>query len=196
MFKEAQKFHLIISNEYEYPPSLARLNSRYNCFFHPIKHKFKSAKVLDIGCHNGGWIYASYCSGATLVVGIENKEKYVNLARLNLNNCDVLEDVTPIIHGDCLEEMLKYPAGYFDIILCLGVLYFLDCKKFFHQCYRLQPKLLILNTFTFGPNKGTVESQSVLEQMIIDCGFKFRKFECDLDARLAYWCYNTHIKVL
>jgi SAM-dependent methyltransferase len=112
-------------------------------------------RVLDLGCHEGGYAIELGLHGAS-VVGIEGREAHAVKGRfvaesLRLGNVSVVE-------GD-VRDATAERYGTFDIVLCLGILYHLGA----HDAVRLLEQVAALTeraaAFTFavglGPNVST-----------------------------------------
>jgi 2-polyprenyl-3-methyl-5-hydroxy-6-metoxy-1,4-benzoquinol methylase len=94
---------------------------------------FENVRVLDLACLEG--LYAiELARRGSQVVAIEGREANIEKARfakevLELNNleliCDDVRNLSPEKHG------------YFDIVLCSGILYHLDVPDAFHFLERI-----------------------------------------------------------
>lgn len=192
IFNEQQDFHLTST----IASSIDRLNFRFNHFLLPIKDKFNNAKVLDLGSHNGRWTYASIKLGAKFVFGVEKDKSYIDKAReslskLNINNydfecCDVID--------------YKFEKRY-DIVLCLGLVYYIFDYLFFLKKIRtICPKLLIIDASMII----TVKNSNELENCIKKAGFMYYKIPIKnykipiknkppddylSEKRISYLCY-------
>jgi hypothetical protein len=115
------------------------------------RRPLKSLRLLDLACHEG--IYAiEFARHGANVVGIEGREAHIEKARfvkaaLSLNNLDIVQDDVRNLSRD------KY--GYFDVVLCLGILYHLDVPDVFSFIERIgevcQNIAVIDTRIAFGP---------------------------------------------
>ncbi|HEX8075986.1 MAG TPA: methyltransferase domain-containing protein [Thermoleophilaceae bacterium] len=87
-----------------------------------------SARVLDLGCNDGGFSLELARLGAREVLAIEGRE--ANLAKA-IASRDA-EGLTQIefLHGDA-RDLSRERHGQFDVVLCLGLLYHLDVPAVF-----------------------------------------------------------------
>ena len=133
-FKEEMGFHEIIDNAHCHPPSLERLNLRYKHFIQPAEHLFENSSVLDLGCHNGKFCYAAHQLNSSNIVGVDSEEKYIEIARQKVpfDNCKFI--------ASDVEEFVSNLEQTFDIVMCLGVLYYIDPLPFLKNiskiCFR------------------------------------------------------------
>lgn len=102
-----------------------------NCILQIIadnaKKKISDARILDLGCLEGMYSIELGLHGAE-VVGIEGRQANIVKARF-AKECLGLENIT-FIQDDVLNvSPEKY--GYFDIILCCGILYHLNTPDVF-----------------------------------------------------------------
>jgi 2-polyprenyl-3-methyl-5-hydroxy-6-metoxy-1,4-benzoquinol methylase len=117
------------------------------------RRPLKSLRLLDLACHEG--IYAiEFARHGANVVGIEGREAHIEKARfvkdaLSLNNLDIVQDDVRNLSRD------KY--GYFDVVLCLGILYHLDVPDVFSFIERIAEvceDIAIVDTrIAFGPTQ-------------------------------------------
>ncbi|MBC1220039.1 bifunctional 2-polyprenyl-6-hydroxyphenol methylase/3-demethylubiquinol 3-O-methyltransferase UbiG, partial [Nostoc sp. UCD120] len=85
-------------------------------------------RILDLGCLEGLYSIGLALHGAT-VVGIEGREVNFQKAKfakecLGLNNLEFIQDDVLNLSPE------KY--GYFDIVLCCGILYHLNVPEVFN----------------------------------------------------------------
>ena len=190
-FTEDLKLHIVLNNKDCHPSSIERLNFRYSHFIENISYKFKNASVLDIGCHNGEFCYAAKKLGASKVVGIDCEKEYIDYAKKNVFGVD-------FICGDFFD----FQSEKFDIVLCLGVLYFYDPLKLLIFCKKMTKKIMILDTFVgkyLDQNNfiGTVESKKDLEKLLDIAGFYFKELPVMENSisiyktklKCSYWCF-------
>lgn len=152
MFLEKDGFHKTIDKENQYPPDLNLLNWRFENILKPWASKINGSKVLDIGTHNGQWVYASLKLGAISSTGIDREQKYIDQANLNMSKTNLKK--YNFLKFDIEQNI---PTG-FDFLICMNVLYFVkDLDLFFS---RLSFKYIIIDTFL---NHGTIGSKKWLE---------------------------------
>jgi SAM-dependent methyltransferase len=91
------------------------------------REPLKNLRVLDLGCLEGLYAIEFGRRGAT-VVAIEAREANIAKARfakdtLSLDNLELIQDD--------VRNLNKEKYGYFDVVLCLGILYHLDVPDVF-----------------------------------------------------------------
>jgi hypothetical protein len=122
------------------------------------RRPLNSLRVLDLACHEG--IYAiEFARHGASVLGIEGREAHIEKARfvkdtLSLTNLEIVQDDVRNLSKD------KY--GYFDVVLCLGILYHLDVPDVFRFIESLgdvcQNVLVIDTRIAFGPTLSYVHN--------------------------------------
>ena len=60
-----------------------RLNARCELLFKGVN--FRGKRILDLGCHNGRWMYAAFKYGASFIVGVDRSKKMLNIANKNFS---------------------------------------------------------------------------------------------------------------
>jgi SAM-dependent methyltransferase len=96
--------------------------------------RLRSARVLDLGCNDGGFSLELARRGAREVIGIEGRE--ANLVRGRATR--EAEGLTQVDFRIADVRTLSREAhGEFDIVLCLGLLYHLDVPDLFEFVRRL-----------------------------------------------------------
>jgi SAM-dependent methyltransferase len=102
-------------------------------------------RILDLGCHEGGYAIELARHGAT-VVGIEGRRQHVEKARfaaevLGLDRATFVEDdVRNVSAGE---------LGRFDVVLCLGILYHLgpqDAVRLLERCYECCEQFTVIRS--------------------------------------------------
>jgi hypothetical protein len=91
-------------------------------------------RVLDLGCHEGGYSIELGRHGAT-VVGIEGRRENIQKARFAAEVLG-LDGVT--FFEDDVRNLSAATFGQFDVVLCLGILYHLegqDAVRLLERCY-------------------------------------------------------------
>lgn len=90
-------------------------------------------RVLDLACHEG--LYAiEFARHGAETVGIEGRQVHVEKARfvknvLSLSNLDIVQDD--------VRNLSQEKYGYFDVVLCLGILYHLEVPDVFEFIERI-----------------------------------------------------------
>ncbi len=128
------------------PGNPVRLNKRHKAIIEHQAAIFHGATVLDLGAHDGRWMFAALRAGACKVIGIEGRAALVAAAHRNLR----LEGLTPeqyeLIQGD-ITRLVPELKVRCDVIMCLGVLYHvLDCFRLLADIVSLRPKHIIIDT--------------------------------------------------
>lgn len=101
-------------------------------------------RVLDLGCHEGGYAIELGLHGAT-VVGVEGRRANVEKARFAAEALGL--DRVSFIEGDVRE--LPDDLGRFDVVLCLGILYHLEARdavRLAARCYDLCERLTVIRS--------------------------------------------------
>lgn len=87
----------------------------------------RGKSVLELACNCGFWSARYAEHGATRVVGMEGREKYVEQARLYWSTNKFLpQDAYTFLHGDIADPAAwakLRELGPFDVVLCAGILY-------------------------------------------------------------------------
>jgi hypothetical protein len=92
-----------------------------------IKEKLENIKVLDLGCLEGGHSITFARQGCS-VLGIEGRAS--NIAKANFaKNCNNLDNVKFQLEDVRNLNCIKH--GYFDVVICSGILYHLDTPDVF-----------------------------------------------------------------
>ena len=106
----------------------------------------KGKNILDLGSHDGRFIYASLKLGAKHVTGVEGREYLVNSSIDNLTRTGYTEEQYTIVPGDVFDYLPKVKPKEFDTILCLG---FFDHTmrqiELVKEIQRIQPNTVILD---------------------------------------------------
>ncbi|MEB8584318.1 class I SAM-dependent methyltransferase, partial [Bacillus cereus] len=88
---------------------------------------FKNLRILDLACLEGHYAIEFAMQGAT-VVGIEGRESNIQKA-IFAKDLLRLENLT--FYQDDVRNLSAEKYGHFDIVLCSGILYHLDCSDVF-----------------------------------------------------------------
>lgn len=158
-----------------------RLNFRYNVMFSSASHLFSGKTVLEFGSHNGRWAHICLQLGASKVIGIELEQKWVELAREYLAGRPCEFHV-----GDCEQFDMKFDNRP-NIVLCMGVLYYLkDPIGLLERIAALSPSLCIVDTFL---SWGNVPNRKCFENYLRSL-FRLKLLaNYDGDQRSAYHCF-------
>jgi len=128
------------------PGNPARLNKRHKAI---IEHKqaiYQGATVLDLGAHDGRWIFAALRAGARKVIGIEGRAALVAAAQRNLHREGIPSDHYELIQGD-ITRIVPGLTVQCNVVMCLGVLYHvLDCFGLLSNIVRLAPTSIVIDT--------------------------------------------------
>lgn len=90
--------------------------------------RLREARVLDLGCNDGGFSLEAARQGAAEVVGVEGRAE--NLAHaIERRAAEGLTQVE-FINAD-VRSVTRERYGEFDVVLCLGLLYHLDVPDLF-----------------------------------------------------------------
>jgi tRNA (mo5U34)-methyltransferase len=81
----------------------------------------KGLRVLDLGCNAGWWSLKAIDAGCDFVAGIDGRQMHIDQANLVFEQKHVDAGRYEFIVGNVLSD--PWPAGDFDVVLCLGLLY-------------------------------------------------------------------------
>lgn len=126
---------------------LNRVIARYRTFIQPNVRHIAGRRVLDLGSYDGRWAFAALENGAAEVVGIEQRQDFIDRSRYFIK--EGMRDRVRFIQGDmfdALDELLR--AGErFDVILCLGVFYeIMDHRRLLKQMAAFEPQIIVVDT--------------------------------------------------
>jgi tRNA (mo5U34)-methyltransferase len=81
----------------------------------------KGLRVLDLGCNGGWWSLKAIEAGADFVAGMDGRQMHIDQANLVFE----VKQVDPARYAFSVGNVLTdpWPAGEFDVVLCLGLLY-------------------------------------------------------------------------
>jgi hypothetical protein len=102
-------------------------------------------RILDLGCHEGGYSIEFARHGAT-VVGIEGRRPNIEKARFAAEVLGL--DRSTFIEDD-VRNLTVSTYGRFDVVLCLGILYHLeghDAVRLVERCYECCEGLTVIRT--------------------------------------------------
>jgi tRNA (mo5U34)-methyltransferase len=102
-------------------------------------------RVLDLGCHEGGYAVEFGLHGAT-VVGVEGRLKNVVKAQF-IGETLGLQNVR-FVHGD-VRDISEDTLGRFDVVLCLGILYHLeaaDAVRLLERCHSICDDVTVIRS--------------------------------------------------
>lgn len=125
---------------------ISRLNWRYHHIVEPIKDELEGATVLDLGSHDGRWLYALAAAGAT-VTGIEGRADLIAQFP-RYPNSEAKSRVT-LMEGDFVKEMdrLLAEGKRFDVVTCLGVFYHtIQHYRILMQMAAFRPKVIVIDS--------------------------------------------------
>ena len=98
------------SNQYSYSPSeYQRYNKKYSFLYGRLLPSNKAARVLDVGCGGGYFLFFLKSGGYTSLAGVDCDEAAVNACR---NNVGIRAELAEAV------EYLETRTGYFDLIVC------------------------------------------------------------------------------
>jgi tRNA (mo5U34)-methyltransferase len=81
----------------------------------------KGLRVLDLGCNSGWWSLKAIDAGADFVAGIDGRQMHIDQANLVFETKHVDPARYEFSVGNVLTD--PWPAGEFDVVLFLGLLY-------------------------------------------------------------------------
>ena len=110
-----------------------------------VTKPLEQLRILDLGCHEGGYSIELARHGAT-VVGIEGRRANIEKARFA---AEVLELDSVTFVEDDVRNLSVSTYGQFDVVLCLGILYHLeadDAVRLVERCYDCCERLTVIRT--------------------------------------------------
>jgi hypothetical protein len=121
-----------------------RLNERYNHIILPNLSSISQKRILDLGSHDGRWMWACLESGAAYVTGVEGRKETAHRPVTQLKQS--FSGRYEIIVGDILDVINVFYPQQFDTILCLGVFYhILNHERLMSGMARLRPEVMIID---------------------------------------------------
>jgi len=122
-----------------------RLNERYNHIILPNLKHIVGKRILDMGSHDGRWMWAALESGASFVTGIEGRAE--TAARLIPQLTSKFPGQYEVIVGDVFDALANFDNSQFDTILCLGIFYhILNHDRLMRLMSQLQPEAIIIDS--------------------------------------------------
>jgi len=111
--------------------------------------------------------------GVSNVLGIEQDTEMIYKAKQSLSDFQNFK----FIQGD-IEKTLPQIEEKFDIVLCMGVLYYLDCQEVLLQCRKRCKRLMIVDSFV---NRELVPSLRFLQNCLCESGFNYTTLDVPND---------------
>lgn len=189
--------------------SANRLRQRTRMLIENNLFAIQEKSVLDLGSHDGRFMYASLIKGAKFVLGIEARPNMVDLADANLQYHQIDKKKYQIIKDDIFNTLKNIEPNTFDTVLCFGIF-----SKTVYQpdliywISKMKPKHLIIDTditssldpiITFSnedhrfehnttraDNIVGIPSRTALELLLSTYGFKFSYTRWD-DTKITNW---------
>lgn len=125
-----------------------RLNWRCEILLSRNHEAIKGKKILDLGSHDGRFIYACLKLGAKHVVGVEGRDYLIDSSINTLTEIGYTKEQYHLIQDDVFNYLGKVKPGQFDTILCLG---FFDHTirqiELVREITRIQPTTVLLDMF-------------------------------------------------
>lgn len=89
--------------------------------------------VLDIGCNAGYFLFRLLHKKPRYLCGVDSGEKFIRAAT-EINNKYFRANNIKLLHGDFFA--MVWPAGVFDLIICLSTFHYFDGREelFFDYC--------------------------------------------------------------
>lgn len=135
-----------------------RLNRRYIAEIYRNKEIIKYSTILDLGSHDGRWIFAAVMNGAKHVMGIEAREELVKNSYSNFEAYNISEEKYSFICGDVFEEIKKIKPNTFNIIFCFGFFYhIMNHMLLLSEIKRINPEYLIFGTLISTSDRCEIE---------------------------------------
>lgn len=105
--------------------AITRHEKRERYFFDTLVRlcggSLKGRRVLDLGCNAGWWSLKAIEAGCDFVAGVDGRQMHIDQANLVFEAKRVDRARYQFTVGNILAE--PWPAGDFDVVLCLGLLY-------------------------------------------------------------------------
>ena len=123
-----------------------RMHYRQKAIIKHNAHLFKNAKILDLGCHDGRWCFASLKAGASHVTGVDFQPSLITAANSRFEHYGVDKDKYTFICDDFFHFLETFSFKY-DLILCLGILYhIIDIGRLIGLMRETGAKYIIIET--------------------------------------------------
>jgi len=132
-----------------------RLNERYNHIIQPQLNHIMGKKILDLGAHDGRWMWACLESGAKSATGFEARKAAVESGKKNIPSLyrDYKNSFDFRI-GDVFDLISKIKPGKYDTILCLGLFYhILNHERIIELMTSLKPEAIIIDSVLFNSSE-------------------------------------------
>jgi ubiquinone/menaquinone biosynthesis C-methylase UbiE len=141
-----------IDNLEDVPFTLPFFESKYykNKVIKYLQYICRSSTILDAGCGDGRFTLLLIEMGFKKIVSLDSNLDSLLILEEKLEELGAQEAVT-LVHSSVLN--LPFEKSYFDVILCVGVLYYLNSKyeNGLHEIVKcLKPNSILLET---EPNK-------------------------------------------
>lgn len=105
--------------------AITRHEKRERYFFDTLVRlcggSLKGRRVLDLGCNAGWWSLKAIEAGCDFVAGVDGRQMHIDQANLVFEAKRVDPARYQFTVGNIVAE--PWPAGDFDVVLCLGLLY-------------------------------------------------------------------------
>jgi hypothetical protein len=125
-----------------------RLNWRAEVLIARNPDAFVGKRVLDLASHDGRFSYAALVCGAKRVVGVEARQKHVDLAYLNMREHKVDPDAYQFVTADLVEYLRSVEPGEFDTVLCFGIFsHLIEQVEVLREIRRIAPSCLIIDSW-------------------------------------------------
>lgn len=131
------------------PYHIEALNQRSYFLMKQHPSFFENSGVLDLGCHFGTWSYLSLQLGAKRITGIDSDAKLIDQANKFFHHYQIPSKKYSFLKQDVMTYLREQPDHSVDVILCMGLLYYLPDPYFaLQEMTRVCRKGLVLDTFT------------------------------------------------
>lgn len=123
-----------------------RLSWRHENLFLPYAGALIGKTVLDLGCHDGRWMYLALMSGARHVIGIDARRENIERCADNLAKAGFDEDRYLLRQGD-VENRQVLDGIQFDVVLAFGIVYhLLSPLDLLRRVCAASPEMLLIDT--------------------------------------------------
>jgi len=131
--------------------SMNRLNERYNHIIQPQLDHITGKKILDLGAHDGRWMWACLESGAKSVTGFEARKASVEAGKKSIPSLyHDYKNSFDFRIGDVFNLISKVKPYKYDTILCLGLFYhILNHERMIALMASLKPEAIIIDSLLF-----------------------------------------------
>jgi hypothetical protein len=154
------------------------------------RYDLSGKKLLDIGCNCGYWSAQYVKKGATSVLGLEGRQKYVDQANLYFSTNKISKNFKFICADIASGHTWENIRERFDLVLCAGILYHIPNYKYVvTRAANLVRDVLVIDTRVGEPSEEFVQEPGDLHfnaieatrKKVVPCLSNLKKVLIDLN---------------